>query len=293
MKKIYFVLVAGLLALPPLAGCNGAPSSVQAGLGEEFLLPIGQEARITGEDLSISFEEVIEDSRCPANVICVWEGRASVLVELTYEGAAYRVVLNEPGLSGPAEDTFRDYTIAFQLEPYPIAGGPVAQGDYYLRMTVTRQEAALSSEVMAEIYAAVIRQLYLVDHTFGEPPNFPAVYIIYNTMDSVGDPDAPKTGSRVLPEYLRNLITGNLVDLPAQFIWIANRDEVTLGDDGRVPGSGAIVALGNIHPGEGGAVLVSASLYIASLAATGKTYILEEKDGRWQVTGDTGVQWIS
>jgi len=32
---------------------------------------------------------------------------------------------------------------------------------------------------------------------------------------------------------------------------------------------------------------------VARLAAGGKTYILEKKDGVWIVTGTTGVEWIS
>jgi hypothetical protein len=32
---------------------------------------------------------------------------------------------------------------------------------------------------------------------------------------------------------------------------------------------------------------------VASLAAGGKTYIIEKKDGVWIITGTTGVEWIS
>ena len=42
-----------------------------------------------------------------------------------------------------------------------------------------------------------------------------------------------------------------------------------------------------------GAGHVSASIYIASLAAGGLTYIVERIDGAWQVVGDTGVRWMA
>jgi hypothetical protein len=51
--------------------------------------------------------------------------------------------------------------------------------------------------------------------------------------------------------------------------------------------------LGNIHPQADGTLLVSASIYVASLAAGGQTFILEEKAEGWTVTGATGVTWIS
>ncbi len=33
----------------------------------------------------------------------------------------------------------------------------------------------------ADIYATVVRQLYTVDHGFGEPPNFPIIYLVEAT----------------------------------------------------------------------------------------------------------------
>ena len=63
-------------------------------------------------------------------------------------------------------------------------------------------------------------------------------------------------------------------------------------DTDAVLDGGAVFTVGNVHVGEDH-VLVSASLYFASLGAGGRTYVLERVEGRWQVTGDTGVQWIS
>ena len=35
---------------------------------------------------SVSFLKVLEDSRCPSDVTCIWEGQARVLVEVTETG---------------------------------------------------------------------------------------------------------------------------------------------------------------------------------------------------------------
>ena len=158
MKKI----LPGLLWLLPLAaGCTGEPAGIEAELGHEFSLPIGQEASITGENLRISFEDVTEDSRCPLNVTCVWEGRASSLVRLTYNDNAYDIVLNEPGLSDHAAEIFRDYEITFHLKPYPGEVDNISREDYYLQLTVNKQEQSpFSTEDQAEIYTAV-RPIFL------------------------------------------------------------------------------------------------------------------------------------
>jgi hypothetical protein len=134
-----------------------------------------------------------------------------------------------------------------------------------------------------------------VDHTFGDQaPNFPVIYLVRATDDSVGNPNAPRDAPRDLPEALQKAIAGAVDDLPAEFIWVDSPDEVPRDSQTHaVAGDGAIITLGNIHLQEDGPTLVSAQLYFAMLGAAGKTYTLEKVDGSWQISGDTGVQWMS
>jgi ABC-2 type transport system permease protein len=158
---------------------------------------------------------------------------------------------------------------------------------------------ALAEDDQAAIYAAVVRQLVAVDHTFDDgSPNVPVVYLVRTTDDGVGDPDAPRYESRLLPEPVQTAIVDTLYlsplslfpegDLPA-VRWVDDADQVPRDEDaGTVAGGGAIITLGNVHFRGDGSALVSAQLYSSSLGATGKTYVLEQVDGIWQVTGDTG-----
>ena len=139
MKKTLLNLFSLICVTSLLAGCTSAPSAIQVKVGNEFILSIGQEAHISEENLSIIFEDVIEDSRCPLDVTCIWEGRASILVQLTYDDIVYNVVLNEPGLTDHAVDIFIDYSVSFHLEPYPIEADNISKEDYRLRMTISRQ----------------------------------------------------------------------------------------------------------------------------------------------------------
>ncbi len=149
-------------------------------------------------------------------------------------------------------------------------------------------------QAKAAIYAAVVRQLYTVDHGFYEPPNFPIIYIVGATDDRVGDPDAPQTRSNQLLSSVQVAITASLDDLPAEFVWVGNFNEVPLDSNtGVVEGNGAIITLGNVHLQEDGSAFVSASIYFANLGAVGLTYIVERIDGAWQVVGDTGVRWMA
>jgi len=160
----------------------------------------------------------------------------------------------------------------------------------------TSPEPALpgSERDVIDIYAAVVYQLYTEDHTFSKPPNFPVVYIVRATDDSVGDPGIPDMGSSVLAESVQTAIVAALYDLPAEFRWVDKFAGVPIDSEtGVVEGSGAVVTLGNIQFQEDGSALVSAKIYIANLAAGGLTYVVKKVGGVWKITGDTGVRWIS
>jgi hypothetical protein len=89
-------------------------------------------------------------------------------------------------------------------------------------------------------------------------------------------------------------VTALLTDLPAELVWVETRDEAPLEPDtGAIADGGALITLGNVAPQGDGSVHVAASIYVASLAAGGQTYVLEEVDGAWTITGTTGVEWIS
>jgi hypothetical protein len=155
---------------------------------------------------------------------------------------------------------------------------------------------ALGEDDLAAIYVAVIRQLYLVDHTFEEGHQFRAVYLLTTTDDSVGDPEAPQAEGQRISGFVQQVVTEALSAdraIAAKVSWVEGREEVPMDDQGTVADGGVIFTLGNAHLQDDGSVLVSAGLYFAALGAGGRTYILQQVDGSWVIAGDTGVEWIS
>lgn len=145
LSKIALCVLVAALLVAWLPGCSGGLDAVAAVLGEEFSLSIGQSASIEGEDLEIKFLEVTEDSRCARDVTCIQAGWARGSVEFTSPGGAYgtapeRMVLSQPGLSDPpAVETYKVYTIAFRVLPYPEkAEEPIGDDEYRLLLTITR-----------------------------------------------------------------------------------------------------------------------------------------------------------
>jgi hypothetical protein len=117
------VLVSALA----LAGCDvsrtAAADPVEYDLGQTFSMSGGDEAVIRGEHLRLRFTDVLEDSRCPSQVECVWTGQAriAVLVEQS-ERQPSTVEFNTNPAPGQNAQTARvgPFTIALTaLDPYP------------------------------------------------------------------------------------------------------------------------------------------------------------------------------
>ncbi|MCI5225458.1 MAG: hypothetical protein D3918_02080 [Candidatus Electrothrix sp. AX2] len=80
-------------------------------------------------DLTIRFNTVLEDSRCPTGVQCPTEGNAEILLELNGNGPE-TVHLNTGGMF-PKTEHYNSYTITLQeLKPHPVPGGNIDEGKY-------------------------------------------------------------------------------------------------------------------------------------------------------------------
>lgn len=84
-----FVLCAfGVLACAAGSGHGSEAASGGAGvaLGEEFTLRVAETAQVAETGLRVGYVELVDDSRCPPEVTCVWEGDAVVRVSLSATG---------------------------------------------------------------------------------------------------------------------------------------------------------------------------------------------------------------
>ena len=58
-------------------------------------------------------------------------------------------------------------------------------------------------------------------------------------------------------------------------------------------GEGIIISLGNIHAQDDGSVQLHFFMTCGGLCGIGKTYVLTQVDGAWQVTGSVGPEIMS
>jgi len=135
-KSAFFIMVVVAILL---AGCAGTTGEVKAQLGKEFSLSLGQTAVISGENLEITFEEVLEDSRCPKGVVCIWAGRVRCLVQITKNDSSEKVELTEPGNNDQySSETFKIYQFAFNVIPYPDIDKEIEESEYRMLMTINK-----------------------------------------------------------------------------------------------------------------------------------------------------------
>jgi hypothetical protein len=144
MKKFWLVLAAMAIAL---SGCHlsreARADPIESGLGQAFTLPGGQEATISGENLRLRFDQVLEDSRCPTQVDCVWSGQARIAVVVSQaQGSPTTVEFTSNPAPGANKQSVGvgDYIIDLQsLDPYPEAPeDALALEDYRATLVVTR-----------------------------------------------------------------------------------------------------------------------------------------------------------
>lgn len=156
------------------------------------------------------------------------------------------------------------------------------------------EPAQPTEDETATIYATVIRQIYTEDDTFGGTLQPPTLYVVGTTDDRAALPSAEGANPAEIPSPVRESVSALLADLPTEIVWVETQDVAPLEPDtGGVVDGGAIITLGNITPQDDGSLHVPASIYVANLAAGGQTYVLEEVDGAWTITGNTGTEWIS
>lgn len=86
--------------------------------GEPISLKVGASSDIQEGILTIKFDKLVEDSRCPTDVECFWEGQATIQL-LVNESATVDLIMRA-GHEDLAKDTLDDYIYTLlDISPYP------------------------------------------------------------------------------------------------------------------------------------------------------------------------------
>jgi len=121
------------------AACGGSSTGPdQTPLGQPFELRAGTSA-ILDEALTITFERVSTDSRCPMDALCIWAGDAVVSVSISQGAGGWvrRELHTDPSGS---ETSYSMYSIKLlALAPYPRSDRQIRPEDYVATLSVVPQ----------------------------------------------------------------------------------------------------------------------------------------------------------
>jgi hypothetical protein len=125
------VLVISLLS----AGCAGnATQPSQTPLGQPFELRSGASALLDG-GLTVTFDRVASDSRCPMDALCIWAGDAIVSLSIAGAGGSVRRELHTN--AAESEASYLGYSIKLlALAPYPRSDRQIRAEDYIATLAV-------------------------------------------------------------------------------------------------------------------------------------------------------------
>ena len=127
------VVLSGLLLL---GGCDEKVTAPTSPLNSEFTLAPGDSMAIEDSTLTVRFNRITGDNRCPADAVCILGGSADVDLTATSNGSSRSLVLRTGDMQPVRYD---DYTISLvQVAPYPFSSRPIQPDDYRVTLRVTR-----------------------------------------------------------------------------------------------------------------------------------------------------------
>jgi hypothetical protein len=97
----------------------------------DVVLSVGQNVKVG--TLGITLDSIVEDSRCPSDVQCVWAGRVGVKLSLLNGTKSESVNLS------PNQDAylFDNYSIKIvSVDPVPKSGKEISVGEYRVTVSV-------------------------------------------------------------------------------------------------------------------------------------------------------------
>jgi len=125
-----------------ILSCNSsptAPAGSGADTGGTVVVQFGNSAQVNS-DLRVSFTKVVEDSRCPASVTCVWQGNGAIRLDITTGGGSQSATLNTAGgATFPQEASVAGYAFTLvALDPQRQTPDPIPMQQYRATIRVTR-----------------------------------------------------------------------------------------------------------------------------------------------------------
>ncbi|UCE12219.1 MAG: hypothetical protein JSV04_08430 [Candidatus Heimdallarchaeota archaeon] len=140
---VIFLTGLGAVGIPYHSSLSRSTLTVPS--GEEFCLKFGESVNFQDIPLTITFTDVIEEARCPEDVICFWAGFVTVQVLVGFHNSSnfYNLTLGLESSLHWINLTLSTSTCSIRLvavDPLPISTHQTPKSDYNISLILTAQD---------------------------------------------------------------------------------------------------------------------------------------------------------
>jgi len=138
MKLKYIFLLFVIFYLWACLGSQKSAGSPAAILKDTVAIHFQESYGFDKENIQVTFDSLLEDSRCPVNVVCIWAGNAKVLLTLTKDSYKQDFILNTNKRFNRDTVLF-GYTISLKnVWPLPHTDSLYTLQDYSIDMIISK-----------------------------------------------------------------------------------------------------------------------------------------------------------
>jgi hypothetical protein len=125
-----------LLAITPVFAGEVPPLRTTTARGTE--LEFGQTKDFLEAGVSLTFDSLVEDSRCPIKAVCFWEGAVEISLSVDFLGKmdGQSVRLRLPAKNRVELENGSSITLT-AVNPHPVLGSTIPLEDYSATIVVT------------------------------------------------------------------------------------------------------------------------------------------------------------
>ncbi|OYD91885.1 hypothetical protein CDG76_24875 [Nostoc sp. 'Peltigera membranacea cyanobiont' 210A] len=106
-----------------------------------FYLKYGKTAYLPTENIEIKFSKVIQDSRCPSDVTCIWQGQVIIGLDIIKNGKQVSTLMLTlvPGRDALPIQFLDKYSVTLiGVSPYPNSKKTIVLKDYIAKIVVSK-----------------------------------------------------------------------------------------------------------------------------------------------------------
>jgi len=150
MKHILFLFIAGCICFK----CASNTTKVLAvenkdttisldnyadfQLNTKFLINYKDTLSYKKEELWITFDSLLTDSRCPKNVKCIWAGKVDVQLIISNNKNVEKIILSTLNDNEKSKNIFNYMITLMSVRPYPHTDSLYTKKDYSLNLNIKK-----------------------------------------------------------------------------------------------------------------------------------------------------------